>query len=101
VLRESGCEEVLSSGIVLTGGSSIMPGMVELGEDIFLKPVRRGVPMYSSALSDLVRQPRAATVMGLLEEARLGRMRGFKVAQKNGSMKTAASRVKDWFVGNF
>jgi cell division protein FtsA len=101
VLRESGCEEVLSSGIVLTGGSSIMPGMVELGEDIFLKPVRRGVPMYSSALSDLVRQPRAATVMGLLEEARLGRMRGFKVAQKNGSMKTAAGRVKDWFVGNF
>ncbi len=101
VLRESGCEEVLSSGIVLTGGSSIMPGMVELGEDIFLKPVRRGVPKYSSALSDMVAQPRAATVMGLLEEARLARMRGFKVAQKNGSMKTAMGRVKDWFIGNF
>jgi cell division protein FtsA len=101
VLRESGCEEILSSGIVLTGGASIMPGMVELGEDIFLKPVRRGVPIYNSALSDLVRQPRAATVMGLLEEARLARMRGFKVAQKNGSMKTAMGRVKDWFVGNF
>ncbi|WP_066701863.1 cell division protein FtsA [Curvibacter delicatus] len=101
VLRESGCEEVLSSGIVLTGGSSIMPGMVELGEDIFLKPVRRGVPKYASALSDMVAQPRAATVMGLLEEARLARMRGFKVAQKNGSMKTAMGRVKDWFIGNF
>ncbi|HCY15647.1 MAG: cell division protein FtsA [Curvibacter sp. GWA2_64_110] len=101
VLRESGCEEVLSSGIVLTGGSSIMPGMVELGEDIFLKPVRRGVPKYSSALADMVAQPRAATVMGLLEEARLARMRGFKVAQKNGSMKTAMGRVKDWFIGNF
>ncbi|MBI3531369.1 MAG: cell division protein FtsA [Curvibacter sp. PD_MW3] len=101
VLRESGCEEVLSSGIVLTGGSSIMPGMVELGEDIFLKPVRRGVPKYASALSDMVAQPRAATVMGLLEEARLARMRGFKVAQKNGSMKTAVGRVKDWFIGNF
>ena len=101
VLRESGCEEVLSSGIVLTGGSSIMPGMVELGGDIFLKPVRRGVPKYSSALSDMVAQPRAATVMGLLEEARMARMRGFKVAQKNGSMKTAMGRVKDWFIGNF
>ena len=101
VLRESGCEEVLSSGIVLTGGSSIMPGMVELGEDIFLKPVRRGVPKYSSALSDMVAQPRAATVMGLLEEARMARLRGFKVAQKNGSMKTAMGRVKDWFIGNF
>jgi cell division protein FtsA len=78
-----------------------MPGMVELGEDIFLKPVRRGVPKYASALSDMVAQPRAATVMGLLEEARLARLRGFKVAQKNGSMKTAFSQVKDWFIGNF
>ncbi len=101
VLRESGCEEVLSSGIVLTGGSAVMPGMVELGEDIFLKPVRRGVPKYSGALADMVAQPRAATVMGLLEEARLARLRGFKVASKSGSMKTAFGRVKDWFVGNF
>ncbi|MEI8031266.1 MAG: cell division protein FtsA [Comamonadaceae bacterium] len=101
VMRESGFEEMLSSGIVLTGGSCVMPGMVELGEDIFLKPVRRGIPKYSNALSDMVAQPRAATVMGLLEEARLARLRGFKVAQKNGSMKTAFGQVKDWFVGNF
>ncbi len=101
VIRESGYEEVLSSGIVLTGGSCVMPGMVELGEDIFLKPVRRGVPKYANALSDMVAQPRAATVMGLLEEARLSRIRGFKVAQKNGSMKTAFGQVRDWFVGNF
>ena len=101
VLRDSGCEEVLSSGIVLTGGSSVMPGMVELGEDIFLKPVRRGVPKYRGALADMVGQPRAATVMGLLEEARMARLRGYKVAQKHGSMKTAMGRVKDWFIGNF
>jgi cell division protein FtsA len=101
VIRESGYEEVLSSGIVITGGSAVMPGMVELGEDIFLKPVRRGIPRYTSALSDMVAQPRAATVMGLLEEARLARMRGFKVAQKNGSMKTAFGRFRDFIVGNF
>ncbi len=101
VIRESGFEEVLSSGIVLTGGSAIMPGMVELGEDIFLKPVRRGLPQYSGALADMVAQPRAATVMGLLEEARLARMRGFKVAQNNGSVQTALGRIKDWLVGNF
>ncbi|MDR3451690.1 MAG: cell division protein FtsA [Rhodoferax sp.] len=101
VIRESGYEEVLSSGIVLTGGSCVMPGMVELGEDIFLKPVRRGNPKYSSALADMVAQPRAATVMGLMEEARLARLRGFKVAQKNGSMKTAFGRFKDFVVGNF
>jgi cell division protein FtsA len=101
VVRESGYEEVLSSGIVLTGGSSVMPGMVELGEDIFLKPVRRGIPKYSSALADMVAQPRAATVMGLLEEARLARLRGFKVAAKSGSVKTAFGRFKDFIVGNF
>ena len=101
VIRDSGFEEVLSSGIVLTGGSAAIPGLVELGEDIFLKPVRRGLPKYSSALSDMVAQPRAATVMGLIAEARLGRLRGFKVSQKNGSMKTAMGRMKEWFVGNF
>ena len=101
VMRESGFEEVLSSGIVLTGGSCVMPGMVELAEDIFLKPVRRGIPQYRGGLSDMVAYPRAATVMGLLEEARLGRMRGYTVAQKQGSMKTAFSGIKDWFIGNF
>lgn len=101
VIRESGYEEMLSSGIVLTGGSAVMPGMVELAEDIFLKPVRRGVPKYRSALADMVSQPRASTVMGLMEEARLARMRGFKVAQKHGSVKTAFGRFKDFIVGNF
>ncbi|WP_313069570.1 cell division protein FtsA [Melaminivora sp.] len=101
VIRDSGFEEMLSSGIVLTGGSAVMPGMVELGEDIFLKPVRRGVPKYSGALADMIAQPRAATVMGLLEEARLARLRGFKVAAKSGSVKTAFGRFKDFIVGNF
>ena len=101
VIRDSGCEEVLSSGIVITGGSAVMPGMVELGEDIFLKPVRRGIPRYSRALSDMVAQARAATVMGLLEEARMARMRGYKVSQKAGSVHYAFGRVKDWLVGNF
>ncbi len=101
VIRESGYEEVLSSGVVITGGSAVMPGMVELGEDIFLKPVRRGVPRYASSLSDMVAQARASTVMGLLEEARLARMRGYKVAQKAGSMHNAFGRLKDWIVGSF
>jgi cell division protein FtsA len=101
VIRESGYEEVLSSGIVLAGGSAVMPGMVELGEDIFLKPVRKGNPTYSGALYDMVANPRSATVMGLLEEARLARSRGQKVAQKAGSMKTMVGRAKDWFLGTF
>jgi cell division protein FtsA len=101
IMRESGFEEVLSSGIVLTGGSAAMPGMVELAEDILLKPVRRGAPMYRNALSDLVAKAHASTAMGLLEEAAKTRNRGHRVAQKSGSVRTALGGVKDWFLGNF
>ena len=101
VIRESGYEELLSSGIVLTGGSAVMPGMVELGEDIFLKPVRKGLPQYHGALFDMVANPRSATVMGLLEEARLARARGHRAAAQAGSVKNLVGRAKDWFLGNF
>ena len=101
VLRDSGYEELLSSGIVLSGGTAAMPGMVELAEDIFLKPVRKGTPTYSGPLYDMVANTRSATVMGLLEEGRLARSRGQRVARQAGSVHTVLGRVKDWFVGNF
>ncbi|MFN9748624.1 MAG: cell division protein FtsA [Burkholderiales bacterium] len=100
-IRESGYEELLSSGVVITGGTAMMPGMIELGEDIFLKPVRKGLPTYSGPLFDMVSNPRSATVMGLLEEARLGRVRGARAAQQAGSVKTTMERIKHWFLGNF
>jgi len=86
---------------VLTGGASMMLGMVELGEDIFLKPVRIGVPEYAGGLADVVRNPRYSTAMGLLVEGRSQRMRGRKVAVQSGSMGQVFTRMKDWFLGNF
>ena len=86
---------------MITGGTAVMPGMVELGEDIFLKPVRKGLPTYSGPLFDMVANPRSATVMGLLEEARLAHARGHKAQQQAGSVKTLFGRAKDWFLGNF
>src|SRR5262249_25259419 len=65
-LRSSGLEELLSSGIVITGGSALMKGMVELGEEVFHMPVRVGVPHYSGALAEVVRNPRYSTGIGLL-----------------------------------
>ena len=100
-IRESGYEESLSSGIVLTGGSSLLPGMAELAEDIFLKPVRVGAPSYSGSLSEVVRTPRYATAMGLLEEARQQRLRGRKVAEQSGSFRDTIRRMKEWFFGSF
>ena len=101
VIRESGYEELLSSGIVICGGAALMPGMVELGEDIFLKPVRKGIPLYRGALHDMVANTRSATVMGLLEEGRMARTRGLRTAQQAGSVKSMVGRARDWFLGNF
>ncbi|MFW6168014.1 MAG: cell division protein FtsA, partial [Ralstonia sp.] len=101
VVRESGYEELLSSGVVLTGGTAMMPGMVELGEDIFLKPVRVGVPEYRGNLHEVVKSPRYATVMGLLQEGRVQRMRGRKVVVQSGSARQIWTRMKEWFIGNF
>jgi cell division protein FtsA len=101
VLRESGYEELLSSGVVLTGGASLMPGMVELGEDVFMKPVRIGVPEYVGGLADMVRTPRFSTAVGLLHEARAQQLRGRRVASQRGGFKQTVQKMKEWFLGNF
>ncbi|MBK5913029.1 cell division protein FtsA [Rhodocyclus purpureus] len=99
-LRRSGLEEVLSSGIVITGGSSVLPGMIELGEEIFHMPVRLGVPRYRGALADVVQSPRFATACGLLLEAQTQRRRGIKVHQ-SGGFKQVLQRMTSWFEKNF
>jgi cell division protein FtsA len=101
VVRESGFEEVLSSGIVITGGSSLIPGVLELAEDIFLKPARMGIPNYDGQLADVVRSPRYATVLGLLIEAKKQYYRGQLMTQQQGSFRATWQRMKEWFVGNF
>src|ERR1700730_6541461 len=101
VLRESGYEEMLASGVVLTGGTALLPGIVELAEDVFLRPARVGWPGYAGALADVVRNPRFATVMGLLAEAHAQQLRGRKLVAQTGSMKQTFRRMKEWIVGNF
>ena len=100
VLRESGYEELLSSGIVITGGSSVMQGMVELGEEIFHMPVRLGVPRYSGGLSDVIRSPRYSTAVGLLLDGKLRTERGM-LARQGGSFRQVMSRMREWFQRNF
>ena len=99
-IRESGYEEALSSGIVITGGSSLLPGMAELAEDIFLKPVRVGAPYYNGGLADMMRTPRFDTAMGLLEEARQIRLPGRKRTENSGSGKYTMRRMEEGFLGN-
>ncbi len=100
VLRESGYEELLSSGIVLTGGSSVMRGMVELGEEIFHLPLRVGAPRYSGGLAEVVRSPRYATAMGLLLEG-VAQVQQGRIARQNGSVRAVLGRMQQWFQRNF
>ncbi len=101
VIRESGYEEVLSSGVVLTGGTALLPGAVELGEDIFLKPVRVGLPRYEGGLADLVCNPRYSTALGLLLDSNNRRFKNAKLSEHTGSVKNLVQRMKEWFLGNF
>ena len=100
MLRESGFEELLSSGVVLTGGSSTMHGMVELGEEIFHMPVRLGLPRYQGGLADVVRSPRYATAVGLLFEGASQVQHG-QLSRQSGSFKAVLGRMREWFQRNF
>ena len=99
-LRRSGFEELLSSGIVITGGSAGMQGMVELGEEVFHMPVRMGWPRYAGGLSDVMHNPRYATCMGLLLAGLEARGRDAPKLSGN-SLKDILERMKSWFKGNF
>lgn len=100
-LRSSGLEELLSSGIVITGGSALMKGMVELGEEVFHMPVRVGLPQYSGALAEVVRNPRYATAMGLLM-AGMDQVKRDRHAKMQGAgFKEILEKMRSWFKGNF
>ncbi len=101
VVRESEFEDLLSSGVVLTGGTALMPGIAELAQGIFSKSVRVGIPQYEGQLADIVKSPRYSTVHGLLIEARKQFMRGNLVTKQQGSTKALLQRMKEWFIGNF
>ncbi len=100
-LRRSGFEELLSSGIVITGGTSAMTGMVELGEEVFHMPVRLGYPRYEGGLSEVMRNPRYATGVGLLLAGLESRGRDAPNKLGAGSFKDLLDRMKSWFKGNF
>ncbi len=100
IVRESGYEDMVSSGIVLTGGTSMMPGMVELAEQVFLKHARIGSPEYRGHLHEVLRSPRYSTGLGLLMEGQAQLMRGRRSLQ-GGNFQGVVSRMKEWFTGNF
>lgn len=100
VLRGADMEDMVSSGVVLTGGTALMPGIVELAEEVFGKPARVGVPDYKGHLHEIVHSPRYSTAVGLLMEGRSQVVRGHRAVQA-GTMQSLMARMREWFTGNF
>lgn len=102
-LRRSGFEDLVPAGVVLSGGTSKMEGVVELAEEIFHMPVRVGYPQAVQGLNDIVRNPIYATSVGLLlygaehyQEAGTG-----SSGKASGTGEGVFSRAKAWLQSNF
>jgi len=100
-LRRSGFEDLVAAGVVLTGGSSKIEGLVELAEEVFHMPVRLGVPQYVTGLVDVVRNPIFATGVGLLLFGHHNRDQRALEAGLGKGLRSVLDRMKGWFQGNF
>ena len=96
-INESGYREIISSGIVLTGGAASMYGMADLAEDVFQSPVRVGTPIDLGGLVDVVNNPMYATCTGLIQYGfkrnKIGLVREL---QGRNLFDKIFSRMKDW-----
>ncbi|MBT4838384.1 MAG: cell division protein FtsA [Methylococcales bacterium] len=99
-LRRSGFEEIIAAGVVLTGGSSKMEGLIDLAEEVFHMPVRLGDPKYVSGLTDVISNPIYATAVGLLLFGSDQEAMSHEHIEING-FKGIWERMKSWFHGNF
>jgi cell division protein FtsA len=102
-LRRSGYEDMVPAGIVLTGGTSKMEGVVELAEEIFHMPVRVGHPQSVHGLNDIVRNPVYSTSVGLLQYGMEHQDEGGAIVagKPSGPSEGIFSRVKAWIQSNF
>ena len=100
-LRRSGMEQMIASGIVITGGAAMMKGMVELGEEIFHMPVRLGLPRHIGGLSEVVSNPRYSTAVGLVLKGKEQLERQIHGEMELNSIARVFEKMKSWFQGNF
>ena len=100
-LRRSGFEDLIAAGIVLTGGTSKMEGVVELAEEIFHMPVRLARPVGVSGLSDVINNPIYSTAVGLLLFAAGQENKKSLNKRVQDDKKSPFGRIKDWLKENF
>ncbi len=94
-IQKTGYEDLLASGVVVTGGSATLPGTLELAEDVLGLPVRLGSPQGVGGLLDVVRSPMYATGVGLLQFARQNS--DVRSLRPQGKGSKVRSRMRGWF----
>ncbi|MDF1644786.1 MAG: cell division protein FtsA [Pseudomonadales bacterium] len=99
-LKRSGFEHKIPAGIVLTGGSSKMEGVVELAEEVFHMPVRLGAPHGISGMTDIVSNPIYSTGVGLLMYGKQAQEEGQKRNDHLHRIENVFSRIRNWFKQN-
>lgn len=100
-LRRSGFEDLIAAGIVLSGGSAKVEGLVELAEEIFHVPVRVGIPQYVTGMNEVVRNPIYATGVGLLIFGKQHHVQGERYGAMGSGFQGMWTKMKNWFTGNF
>ncbi|MCP5464042.1 MAG: cell division protein FtsA [Deltaproteobacteria bacterium] len=93
----SGYEDAIASGIVLTGGVSIMDGAPELAEQVFDYPVARSHPRGIGGLIDVVKSPMYATGVGLVLYGNERRQQARMRVRDEGVLIKARDKFKNWF----
>ncbi len=96
-IRRAGYERSLNSGIVLTGGGSILDGMPEIADQIFDLPMRRGCPVGVGGLTDHVNNPAFATAVGLVMYARRNQRIEYNRSVGVGTLSRVAGRLRGLF----
>ena len=96
-VRRAGYERSLHSGIVLTGGGSILDGMPEIADQIFDLPIRRGCPIGVGGLTDHVNNPAFPTAVGLVMYAHRNQMMDQERAGGAGLLGRVAGRLRGLF----
>jgi cell division protein FtsA len=98
-VRNSDYLNLMTTGLVLTGGASLLPGAVELAENIFNMPVKLGVPKGFSGMVAEAQKPQYATGVGLIMYAMQNRNvfeEGFS-DNETGVFDNIVSRFKTFF----
>ncbi|MDF1763993.1 MAG: cell division protein FtsA [Oleibacter sp.] len=100
-LRRSGFEDIIAAGIVLTGGTSKMEGVVELAEEIFHMPVRLARPTGVTGLTEVLNNPIYSTAVGLLMYAANVENKKTRNISPQDDKKSPFFRIKGWLKNNF